>query len=92
MFKTRPGAVKRPWTLNKNVLPPLINCPWRLRKRLIRDQPQFTTTELVTLGLGNPSVSVPRNGERIRPGSFDKYSDAKYGLSHPPHFPQNPFT
>ena len=36
----------------------------------ISDHPQITTTKLVALGLGNPSMSVHRNGERTRPGSL----------------------
>ena len=31
---------------------------------------EITTTKVVALGLGNPSVSVPHNGEQIRPGSL----------------------
>ena len=38
--------------------------------RSLRDHAQNTTTKLVAFGLGNPSVSVPRNGERTRPGSL----------------------
>ena len=34
-----------------------------------RDRSQIATNELVALGLGNPSVSVPCNRERTRPGS-----------------------
>ena len=37
---------------------------------LIRDHRQITTNKMVALGRGNPSVSLPRNGERTRPGSF----------------------
>ena len=37
---------------------------------IIRGHAQITTTKLVALGLGNPSVSVPRNRERTRPGSL----------------------
>ena len=36
----------------------------------IRDHPQIRTTKLVALGLGNPSMSVPHNGEWPGPGSL----------------------
>ena len=32
----------------------------------VRDHAQITTSKLVVLGLGNPSVSVPHNRERTR--------------------------
>ena len=41
-----------------------------LKHQKPRDHAQITTTKLVVLGLGNPSVSLPRIGERIRPGSL----------------------
>ena len=34
----------------------------------LRDYAQITTTKLVALGLGNPSVSVPSYGEWTRTG------------------------
>ena len=36
----------------------------------IRDHAQITTIKLVPLGLANPSVSIPRNGERTPQGSL----------------------
>ena len=36
----------------------------------LRDHPQITITKLVTIGLGNPSLSIPCNGERTRLGSL----------------------
>ena len=37
---------------------------------LERVHAQITTTKLAAFGLGNPSVSVSRNGEWTRPGSL----------------------
>ena len=36
----------------------------------LRGHAQITTTKVVALGPVNPSVSVPRNGKRTRPGSL----------------------
>ena len=36
----------------------------------LRDRAQISATKLDVYWLGNPSVSVPRNGERTRPGSL----------------------
>ena len=35
----------------------------------VKDKQQIMTTKLVAFGLGNPSVTVPRNRERTQPGS-----------------------
>ena len=36
----------------------------------IRNHVQITTTNVVALGLGNPFVLIPRNGEGTSPGSL----------------------
>ena len=50
-----------------------VDPPRRVEKKhsvYIRDHAQITTTEVVAFGLGNPSVSIPRNGKRTRQGSL----------------------
>ena len=40
------------------------------KRTLFVDHAQNATIKMVVLGLANPSVSLPRNGEGTRPGSL----------------------
>ena len=48
----------------------VVGCFSDLWAFIIWDHAQITTTEVVAIGLGNPSVFVPRDGDRARPGTL----------------------